>query len=162
MAIHRTYLADDGSKANVRTVRKVVGSLPPSSAVRLFKATSTIGIAEGIETALSASLQFDLPVWAAISACGIERWTPPTGVDRVIVFGDNDLSGTGQSAAWNLAKRLMAIGIEVEVKIPEIPGRDWNDVFTGKLAHDKWVSLTQITAGGNTAIYSKDALPTLS
>ena len=126
-AIHRTYLTDDGEKAGVPTVKKVAGSLPPSSAVRLFPASSSMGIAEGIETALSASMRFGVPVWSCVSAGGLERWTPPPGTERVIIFGDNDLSGTGQAAAWNLAKRLIAAGFAVEVKIPDEPGTDWAD-----------------------------------
>ena len=126
-AIHRTYLTDDGEKADVPTVKKIVGTLPPSSAVRLFPASSRMGIAEGIETALSASMRFGVPVWSCVSAGGMERWTPPAGTERVIIFGDNDASGTGQAAAWSLAKRLIAAGIAVEVKIPDEPGADWND-----------------------------------
>ena len=127
VAIHRTYLTDCGEKADVPTVKKITGSLPPSSAVRLFPASSSIGIAEGIETALSASMRFGVPVWSCVSAGGLERWTPPPGTERVIIFGDNDLSGTGQAAAWILARRLIAAGIAVEVKIPDEPGTDWND-----------------------------------
>ena len=76
-SIHRTYLTDDGQKADVPTVKKILGSLPPSSAVRLSEPGSTLGIAEGIETALCAAVRFGIPVWAAISAGGLERWTPP-------------------------------------------------------------------------------------
>ena len=127
VAIHRTYLTDCGDKVDVPTVKKVAGSLPPSSAVRLFPASSIMGIAEGIETALSASVRFGVSVWAAVSSGGMERWTPPPGTERVTIFGDNDLSGTGQAAAWNLAKRLIAAGVAVEVKIPDEPGTDWAD-----------------------------------
>ncbi len=127
VAIHRTYLTCDGNKADVPTVKKIAGSLPPSSAVRLFPASSTIGIAEGIETALSASVRFGVSVWAAVSSGGMERWTPPPGTERVTIFGDNDLSGTGQAAAWNLAKRLIAAGVAVEGKIPDEPGTGWAD-----------------------------------
>ena len=127
VAIHRTYLTSDGEKADVSTVKKIAGSLPPSSAVRLFPSSSGMGIAEGIETALSASMRFGVPVWSCVSAGGLERWTPPPGTESVIIFGDNDLSGTGQAAAWNLAKRLIAAGVAVEVKIPDEPGTDWAD-----------------------------------
>lgn len=127
VAIHRTYLTEGGDKADVPTAKKVIGILPASSAIRLFDAGSCLGVAEGIETALSASLSFDVPVWASVTASGMERWSPPTGSRRVIVFGDNDVSGTGQASAWILAKRLIASGIDVEVKIPPEAGTDWND-----------------------------------
>ena len=66
VAIHRTYLTTDGSKANVPTVKKVVGSLPAGSAIRLMPVSGHMGISEGIETALCASVRFEMPTWAAI------------------------------------------------------------------------------------------------
>lgn len=130
VAIHRTYLTTDGQKAEVPTVKKILGSLPSSSAVRLSEPGSTIGIAEGIETALCAAARFGIPVWAAISAGGLERWTPPAGTENVVICGDNDVSYTGQAAAFALAKRLTASGIKADVQIPEAPGNDWNDQTT--------------------------------
>ena len=126
-ALHRTYLTSDGEKADVPMSKKVLGSLPAGAAVRLSSMCSTIGIAEGLETALSASVAFGLPVWSAISAGGLEKWAPPIGTNRVVIFGDNDLSGTGQAAAWILAKRLIAADVAVDVKIPTNPGTDWAD-----------------------------------
>lgn len=125
VAIHRTYLTTDGQKANVPTVKKVIGSLPPSSAVRLIEPGANLGVTEGIETALCAAARFSIPVWAAISAGGLERWTPPAGTEYVTVLGDNDTSYTGQAAAFALAKRLTDAGIKVEVRIPEQAGEDW-------------------------------------
>lgn len=149
-AIHRTYLSSDGEKADVPTVKKVAGSLPPSSAVRLFPASSSMGIAEGIETALSASVRFGVPVWSCVSAGGMERWTPPPGTERVIIFGDNDLSGTGQAAAWNLAKRLIAAGFAVEVKIPGEPGADWADADAR--IGERRSTVCNLTTGNRTVI----------
>ena len=127
VAIHRTYLTTDGHKANVPAVKKVVGSLPPGAAVRLMPTSGCMGISEGIETALAASMLFSLPVWAAISAISLERWTPPTETERLTVFGDNDNSHTGQAAAFSLAKRMHNAGITVDVRIPNRPGSDWAD-----------------------------------
>lgn len=128
-AIHRTYLTDDGQKAAVSTVKKVAGNLPAGAAIRLFPVPECLGIAEGIETALSAFLLFGIPTWAAVTAGGLERWAPPAGTKRVIIFGDNDVSGTGQAAAWALAKRLIASGVSVEVNLPNKLGTDWNDAM---------------------------------
>ena len=127
VAVHRTYLSSTGEKADVPNVKKIVGTLPASSAVRLFPTSCTLGVAEGVETALSASVRFGVPVWSCISAGCMEKWTPPPGTERVIVFGDNDLSGTGQAAAWILARRLIALGIRTEVRIPDQEGSDWTD-----------------------------------
>ncbi len=127
VAIHRTYLTSDGRKASVPSAKKIVGSLPLCAAVRLMPPAECVGVAEGIETALSASIRFAVPTWAAISANGLEKWMPPTGTARVLIFGDNDDSYTGQAAAFALAKHLHNAGITADVRIPDRPGTDWAD-----------------------------------
>ena len=86
-----------------------------------------LGIAEGIETALSASILFNVPGWAA-SPPACCRNGHRLRVTTVFVFGDNDASSTGQAAAYALARRLKAKGLTVSVEIPHATGRDWNDV----------------------------------
>jgi putative DNA primase/helicase len=111
----------------------MAGKLPDCVSIKLHKPSPQgLGIAEGIETALSASALFDVPVWAAISAPLLKKWRPPMGVQKVIVFGDNDENFTGQEAAYSLARSL-SDDVEVEVKIPSIPGWDWNDVHGNNL-----------------------------
>lgn len=129
--IHRTYLDRMGRKADVPTVRKIMkGAVPKGSAVRLASPAPIMGIAEGIETALSASIIWRVPVWAAVNANMLMSWQPPDGVQEVIVFGDNDTSFTGQSAAFALAHRLVTVcKIPTRVELPIDAGLDWNDVL---------------------------------
>ncbi|WP_037460709.1 DUF7146 domain-containing protein [Sinorhizobium fredii] len=130
--IHRTFLAADGSeKAPVPVPRKILGTLPAGSAVRLGEVGCALGIAEGIETALAASLLFKVPVWAALTAGNLESWTPPEGATEIHVFGDNDKNFAGQKAAYALAHRLSLHRFNVAVHLPEQPGTDWNDVLRG-------------------------------
>jgi putative DNA primase/helicase len=125
--LHRTYL-NDGHKALVSNPKKLMPGKPiKGAAIRLYPAGEVLGVAEGIETALAARQLFSVPVWSCISANGIETFQPPAEVRKVIVFGDNDISGTGQAAAWSLAKRLIASGVDCEVRIPEQAGTDWAD-----------------------------------
>ena len=49
----------------------------------------------------------------------------PNGLKRLVIFGDNDDSGTGQSAAEKLACRACAAGIAVTVAVPKTPNTDW-------------------------------------
>lgn len=127
-SIHRTYLTDDGRKANVSTVKKIMPGKPlQTSSVRLYRAETCLGIAEGIETALAASMRFSMPVWAATNAGLMEAWTPPAGVETVVIFGDNDANFVGQAAALALAKKLAMGGLMVRVEIPEKTGADWAD-----------------------------------
>lgn len=126
-AIQRIYLTKDGNKANVQIQKKTLGSLPDGSFLMLGNADKVLGIAEGVETALAASVKFGVSVWAAISADGMTKWLPPEGVEQVVIFGDNDHSFTGQAAAFALAKRLRRDGVSVVVRIPDEAGKDWAD-----------------------------------
>lgn len=128
-ALHRTYLDFAGYKADVASPRKMLGAMPAGGAVRLMPHSDTLGIAEGIETALSASALFDVPVWAALTSGLLQGWCPPIDVRLVIVFGDTDASFTGQSAAYHLARRLKARGLTVSVELPVRTDSDWNDVL---------------------------------
>jgi putative DNA primase/helicase len=128
--LHRTYLTDDGKKAELDPCRRFMpGRIAKGGAVRLCAAGEWLGIAEGIETALSAMMVFDIPVWAALNEGLLRAWCPPPGVKHVMVFGDNDQTFVGQHAAYDLAKRLVRDGPvdEVRVRIPLIKGHDWND-----------------------------------
>lgn len=128
-SIHRTYLTDDGQKAPVPKPKKIMAGKPLNTgAVRLGEVGMTLGVAEGIETALAASIRFGVPVWAATNAVLLEAWDPPAGVERVLIAGDNDESFTGQAAAYGLARRLAQKGLAVEIQIPGQVGKDWADV----------------------------------
>ena len=130
--LHRTFVPRDGWKPGVAVKRLLMrGTLPDGCAVRLWPAGEVLGIAEGIETAISASRLFKgIPVWAALNAQNLAKWTPPEGVQQVVIFGDNDRSYTGQEAAYTLARRLARTdGLKVTVEIPPTAGHDWNDVW---------------------------------
>jgi putative DNA primase/helicase len=129
VTIHKTYLTAAGTKAAVDRVRMFCpGRVPPGGAVRLAEPGPVMGAAEGVESALAAAKLFRVPVWAALSDVGLEKFVPPQGTERLIAFGDNDKNGAGQGAAFALASRLAA-SMHVEVRIPDAPGTDWNDVL---------------------------------
>jgi len=137
--LHRTFLNEDGTKADVEPVRMFMpGNVPSGGAIRLGDAAERMGIAEGIETALSAAALFNMPVWATTSALMLERWQPPAIAAHVTIFADNDVSFTGQAAAYALAKRLKieaektGIKRHIAVTIPHITGQDFNEVLRRK------------------------------
>lgn len=124
LSMHRTFI-QDGTKAPVPAPKKLMQGLPLSgAAIRLTPVSRSLGIAEGIETALAASELFEVPVWSCISTAGIESFEPPEGVRHVIVFADNDANFAGQAAAYRAAHRLSLKSYEVEVCIPPNAG-DW-------------------------------------
>jgi putative DNA primase/helicase len=127
--LHRTYLTVDGHKAPVIEPRRLMpGTFAKGAAIRLAPAGDALGIAEGIETALSASALFGMPCWAAVNAGMLAAWQPPSEAKRIIIFGDNDSNYAGQAAAYALARRLRSDECVVEVQIPAEVGSDWNDV----------------------------------
>lgn len=125
--MHRTWLDGNGGKAPVDEPKKVMAGTIKTGAIRLAPMAECLGLAEGIETALRASVLFDVPVWAAISAGGMRDWEPPEGLRHLVVFGDNDENFTGQNAAFCLAHRLSMRGIKTDVRIPAKTGSDWAD-----------------------------------
>ena len=132
VTIHRTYLTLDGEKApgvEPRGTMPGVETLPAGLAVRLAEHGDTLGVAEGIETAISASILFKVPVWSCLTAHFLKKWEPPAGLCRVIVFGDNDSTFTGHAAAYELARRLTVVRKipDVEVSIYPMRGGDWNE-----------------------------------
>lgn len=128
--LHRTYLTHDGHKAAVPSPRRLMpGSVEKGAAIRLHEPGPVLGIAEGIETALSASKLFGVPCWAAVNATMLAAWVPPEGVREVVVFGDNDSGFAGQAAAYQLAQRIRASGVLARVEIPSEIDTDFNDVW---------------------------------
>lgn len=128
VTLHRTYLAQDGCKANVGIVKKMMpGKALRGAAVRLSRVAECIGVGEGIETSIAAGMRFGMPVWAATNSTLLEQFIPPEGVKYVYIMGDNDSSFTGQAAAYNLAKRLVRDGFSVEMKLPDAVDTDWCD-----------------------------------
>ena len=133
-SMHRTFLRPDGTgKAEMERPKKLMpGSLPDGACVALSEFHGgKLGIAEGIETAMSASALFEMPVWAAISSAMLAKWRPPEGCEEVAIFADNDQKFGGQAAAFALAHRLSTgrVAVPVTVHVPDRVGEDWADVY---------------------------------
>ncbi len=117
VTIHRTFI-QDGRKLDIKSPRKIMPSLEKMAggAVRLYDhEMDTIGICEGIETAIAVHQMHKITVWAALSATLLESFIPPVWAKRVEIYSDNDDNYTGQKAAYTLANRLV-----VKDKIPAV------------------------------------------
>ncbi|MBM3120281.1 MAG: hypothetical protein FJ006_12200, partial [Chloroflexi bacterium] len=137
ITLHRIYLTRDGHKAPVPAPKKtmpVPGGLNlAGAAVRLGPAGPSLGLAEGIETALAVMTATGDICWATTTACLLEKVKLPPVVKRVTVWADNDESKTGLKAAVRLTERLVKEGRRVRIKIPQRPAGqkswDWADVL---------------------------------
>jgi putative DNA primase/helicase len=139
ITLHTTYIFE-GDKAQVGAPRKILPTLDKlaGAACELYPFTDELGVAEGIETALSAFQLFGVPTWACINSGNMESFKVPDGVKTFHIFSDADSGYTGQAAAFSLAKkttesaRRIKRKLKVIVHLPNLiegrKGNDWNDV----------------------------------
>lgn len=148
VGIHQTFLnpmgqkaqptAADGAALPAKKISMGGQNLLNGCAVRLappaiVDGVGVLGVAEGIETALAASVLFGVPVWSCLSASGLRRVILPPEITEVWIFADNDTGGAGQSAAQELQARLAGEGrAVVRLLIPDEVGTDWADVLAKK------------------------------
>lgn len=125
---HVTYL-QDGKKANVPEPRKVYGEGISGGGVELFPAAEEMGVGEGVETCIAASMIFDCPTHAALSNTGLGKWEIPACVRTLHIFADNDDNFAGHFGAYQLAHRARLLGLTVIPHFPPRVGDDWNDVL---------------------------------
>lgn len=118
VAMHRTYLTEDGHKAPVPAVKKVfkVHDLA-GGAVRLFPPREGFfAICEGLEDALSAWILWNVPTWVVLGTSGMKSFQSPDDVKEILILADND--EPGKMAALALAQRLEDMKKAVRVRIP--------------------------------------------
>lgn len=115
VSYHMTYLKD-GKKHG----RKVLPPIKPlqGASIQLFKPVDgVLAVAEGIETALAVHHLEGLPVWATGNAWQMEVLDIPADIKELHIYADSDKSFTGQQAAYTLAKRMAARGVNVRVHL---------------------------------------------
>lgn len=127
---HVVYLGE-ACKADVKSPKKI---LPPidrmaGGAIRIGGEAESIGVCEGVETALRLVEFSGMPVWPCTSAKLLEAFQPPEAVKSITVYADNDSNYTGQRAAYILANRLALAGLNVFVAVPGVADADWLDVL---------------------------------
>ena len=125
VAVHRTFLEPAGHRlAAIEAPRCGLGRFG-CGAVRLGGVAPRLGLAEGIETALSASALFGLPCWATLGTERFRHVAIPPDVTELVLFLDNDPGGRRAEA---LARGAFA-HLAIETRYPRRPGAGWNDVL---------------------------------
>ena len=132
IAIHRTFLSTEASgKAAFEKPKRALGALG-EAAVRLFAPVSgKLGLAEGVESAMSAYALTGIPVWATL---GNERFglvSVPESVTELHLFVDHDAGG--ELAASRGLAAYARDGRTIHVRKPSSRDTDWNDELTSWL-----------------------------
>lgn len=128
VAVHRTFLPPERPSPAARTIERRGLGRYGRGAVRLGGITARLGLAEGIETALSATALFGVPCWAALGIGRLPLVRLPPGIDELLLFLDNDSAGR---RAESLARDAFRHVRSIAVHYPHRPGNDWNDVLVG-------------------------------
>lgn len=148
---HNTYL-ENGSKAEIDSNKRIFTKDGPRQRsckcgaehsepgiARLFPIASTLGIAEGLETALSASQIYNVPVWMTANTGNMKKFRLDKGVNHLIIFADNDANGAGLAAAFECGHRNILANNDVSrvtIRYPESVV-DFNDMlFTASHTND--------------------------
>lgn len=128
VALQRTFL-DSHEPRRARDLanpRRMLGR-PGRGAVMLASATDTLGLAEGVETALSAILLLDIPVWATLGNERLAHIAIPDSVTRLILLPDNDRGG--RIGAAKAMEAYAMPGRTIETHWPPQGFNDWNDIL---------------------------------
>ncbi|QGZ61079.1 DUF7146 domain-containing protein [Paraburkholderia acidisoli] len=128
LSLHRTWIQSNGHKAAIDAPRMLLGGhRKKGGVIRLWPddaVTNGLGIAEGIETALSLAWAHS-PVWACIDAGNLAALPPLFGLETLYVAVDNDAAG--QNAALTCAQNFDEAGIGVF--LTQQTANDLNDLL---------------------------------
>lgn len=142
VSCHRIYLTPEGRNLKNQdgmSVKKLMsppeGAEVMGGAIHLGPASPVLGVAEGVETALSVYTATGYITWSLYSASVMEAFVPPQGVQELVIWADNDvISGAGMASAKVLKQRMWQQGIMCSIMLPPLPQHevknwDWNDVL---------------------------------
>jgi hypothetical protein len=134
LTLHFTRLRPDGlgkAPLSKEDQRKFLRGFPKRGGTIRLTADADVdtrlGLAEGIETALSVHTSFNragwfVPVWSALDAANLAELPHLLGPDRLTIYADP--GPAGERAADGLARRWLDAGTEVFISVA--PSEDWN------------------------------------
>jgi hypothetical protein len=135
LGIHRTAISPEGRNTEVGGRKRMAFGRLAGGAVKLTPdedVTVALGIAEGLETALSMKLlsQFGrTPVWSVLSAGGVKSFPVLSGIESLWIGVDHDVRG--ERAAKTCSERWTEAGAEAFRVIPRTVSTDLNDLIVG-------------------------------
>lgn len=142
VTMHRTFLDPvNHKKANILRSKMIFAAIEDvrGCSIQLDqpvmvneKGEKLIGIAEGIENALSVREATGVPMWVGISDRLMEMVKLPEDVKYVLIWADIEPSGAGMAAAKRMKERLEKEGRQAKIIAPGVSNSgkvDWNDVY---------------------------------
>jgi hypothetical protein len=131
--IHRRRLTPEGRKVGKPKMMGIA-----SDAAIKIDADETVshglGIAEGVETALTARQLGWRPMWAGGSEGAIRTFPILSGIECITLHAENDENGANARAIHECASRWHAANREVIVVEPKA-GKDLNDALGASPMH---------------------------
>jgi putative DNA primase/helicase len=143
ITLHRTYLTPDGRKLALPDPKEDGLQLPARKlmtpiddrryAIALYQPINDrLGVAEGIETAISAAILNDLPCHSAIDSGKLIHFTPPPGVKTLFVFADDDPAGRHGAESLRARLKIERPDLQTAIYYPRQmggkPKMDWDDL----------------------------------
>jgi hypothetical protein len=132
VAVHRIRV--DRPDFWPKTERAMLGPVK-GAAVKLVPITDTLAVAEGVETALAASLLGHGPAWALGSAGAVERLPVLPGIERLILLAENNEASV--SATTACGHRWLRAGRKATRVWPDRGYDDLNDELLAKGISDE-------------------------
>lgn len=128
VALQRTFLdIRSGRRArDLENCRRMLGR-PGGGCVRLAPASDVLGLAEGVESGLSAMILLGVPVWSTLGSERLARVDVPLSVRRLVLLADRDKAGWLGATAALQAHAVQ--GRDIEIVWPWYGLNDWNDVL---------------------------------
>jgi len=119
---------EKGTRAvDLKTPKKTEGRMG-TGAIKLAEAGHNLGLAEGVESAMSAAQLFSIPVWATCGAHRLDNIQLPDVVRSVVIFGD--LGKVGEAAAAKAVNAYTRRGYAAWAEFPP-EYKDWNSQLMG-------------------------------
>jgi DNA primase len=123
VGIQRTYLREDGRKADVPTVKLSLGRIR-GAAIRLAPSAAELAVTGGLEDGLTIQQELGLPTWAATGEGNMASLVLPAVVRSVVVGADGD--ATGERFARAAAEAFSEQGRRARIIRPAIGFKDFN------------------------------------
>ncbi|WP_413718926.1 toprim domain-containing protein [Silicimonas sp. MF1-12-2] len=127
-AVHRTYLTQDGRKAEIAPNKMTLGPMRGGCVRLTYAGGQPWIVGEGIESTLSALIRYGKPAsaCAALSTSGMINMRLPSHPGRLIIALDGDEAG--RTAAKELGTRAVLSDWSVDFADPG-DGKDHNDLL---------------------------------